>query len=95
MTYRVCADPPSRKELAQMLYELMASCDNDISGFMATAELVIKHPPNAHWLILMLATVNHNHRIFAKDYVRPKPLRNGKLVGKQVSALDGFFDGLP
>ena len=95
VTYRVCADPPNRKDLAQMLFDLMVACDNHVSGWQATAEVVLKNPPSGYWTILLIASIDSNHALFARDYVRPKPVRNGKPAGKYVSAFNGFFDGLP
>lgn len=97
--YRVCADPPSRKELASVLHNLMVNCDTvDPSvkaSFLSTAQLILKHPPSAHWTLLVIAAMDPDNALFARDYVKPKPLRDGKPPGQFVTIFDGFFDGLP
>ena len=50
---------------------------------------------NPSVLILMIASIDPDNAIFARDYVRPKVVRGGKPVGRQVSSFNGFFEGLP
>lgn len=101
VVYRVCADPPCRKELASILYDAMkrASLDNatqkERKAFHRTAEKVIKTPPAVNWMLICLSSIVPDHFVFARDYVKPKPVRNGKVVGKLVPAYAGFFEGLP
>ena len=64
-------------------------------GFLNTAALIFKSPPSVTWLLLVLSTIEPNHAIFAKDYVKPKVVRQGQAVGVVVPNIDDFFTGLP
>ena len=74
---RNCADMPSKKELATMLYEEMQNVRPKVQdeiqyAFANTAEMVLKHPPSQSWAVVMISTINQSHMIFAKDWQKPK-----------------------
>ena len=95
VVYRVCAEWPVKKELADMVYRVMQEHDlgNDLS-FRALAELVKAKPPSPEWTILLLSSLKANHVIFDKNYVRPKVVKAG-VGGRVIPNFGGFFDGLP
>ena len=100
LTVRLCADPPSKKDLAQILYKLMLDFSNMpeemLPAFHRTADLVLKHPPSPCWSLMLISTMDVNNRIFAKDYVKPKPQPKTSLFQQAVvPAFNGFFDNLP
>ena len=73
---RVCADPPARKDLANIVGDVMLNYRSlgeaqDII-FHRTANLIKKQPPAVHWLLQVLATIEPNHEIFNKNYRRPR-----------------------
>jgi len=45
------------------------------SSMLATAELVLKYPPNVDWMLVVMSQMAPGHAIFAKDYVAPKQER--------------------
>ena len=95
---RNCADQPNKKELAQILFDVMVSCtsvgEESQVGFFKTAELVLKHPPSPSWTITMIATIDPGNVIFSKDYVRPRyPTTSANAV--MVPSFGDFFEGLP
>ena len=99
---RNCVDPPPRGELARLVYEKMAatapSGDACFDGaFRRTAQELARKPPNTEWLLAMLSTMDPNHGIFAKDWVRPRVNRAAEYDGDtdMVENIDGWFDGLP
>ena len=98
-TYRVCAEPPNKKDLGEMLYFLMCSVHPDEESvrlsFRSTAELIRKNPPTITWQILVICTINPHHEIFGKNYLRPRILNPKRPSGHMVPNTNGFFDGLP
>ena len=100
---RNCVDPPSRVELAKMVFDSMSgtqpSGDPCFDGaFRRTASELLRKPPNTEWLLAMLSTMKPNHAIFAKDYVKPRNNRiaeSGTDYDNMVENIDGWFDGLP
>ena len=52
---RVCADPPSKKELAEIVGEVMLNYrslgEATDAAFKATAMLIKKNPPSVVWLL--------------------------------------------
>ena len=98
-TYRVCADPPGKRELADMVCEAIANM-NPVgepmdSQLLRTAPLIRKKPPSVHWLLLVLCTLNENHPIFDRSYVHPKATRAVAVGAGFVRNPNGFFDGMP
>lgn len=65
------------------------------SSFQRTAELIIERPPDAFFLLALLATMNPNHEIFRKDYVKPRAVRSAVNDSDYVDNPDDFFTGLP
>ena len=93
--YRVCADMPSKKELADILYRVMQEDEKgNIPAFRATAELVKAKPPSPEWLVLMIGSLKPDHAIFDKGYVKPKVFKAG-AASAIVQNFGGFFNGLP
>ena len=61
-----------------------------------TACRILKHPPKKDWMIRMLATVDPDNPVFAKDYVAPKYDYHGNEVGEKLTAMPAsFFENLP
>lgn len=59
--YRVCADVPPKKMLAEIVFNQMQSTNvpEDMrQAFQNTASLIMKNPPSTSWLLLVLATLN-------------------------------------
>ena len=52
---------------------------------------------NIEWLIIVLSTVNYDHRYFNKDYVptMEEKRKTDHIAPKFVNNDDGFFTGLP
>ena len=93
---KFCADPPKRKELAQILYKVMMNYpklgEPTDSGIKRTAKYIRKKPPQAQWMLLILSNLEPDHFLFAKSYVNPsKPL----AAMEQCESHDGFYEGLP
>ena len=99
---RNCVDPPSRVEVAKLVHKLMlksepsgnASFD---AAFKATAHEILGKPPNVEWLLAMVSTMEPTNALFAKDYVKPRIVRNADFERDtdMVDNADGWFDGLP
>ena len=98
---RNCADMPTKKELARILYDVMMLCtevSEDMRGpFMRTAELVLKYPPSSHWTLMMISTISTDNPIFSKNYVRPRfsAQSSFKSNAAMVPSFGDFFEGLP
>ena len=96
LTVKFCASPPKKKELAKILHGVMTSYrpigEPMDSGMRRTGKYIRKKPPQFNWMLLMLATLEPNHEIFAKNYQNPK-----KTVAEEqlVDGYDGFYDDLP
>ena len=41
------------------------------TAYAETAELVLKSPPSITWQLMILGTINPDHGVFAKDYIKP------------------------
>ena len=96
----MCADPPSRAALANMLANVMIAYPNleqNLSiSLQRTAHLVVKKPPSVHWQIMVLSTLDPDHAIFAKNYVKPTESKTKMLANKPlISNADNFFTDLP
>ena len=66
------------------------------TAYAETAELVLKSPPSIAWQLMILATINPDHGVFAKDFIKPQRARPASNVSAlSVPNVDGFFDGLP
>ena len=96
---KVCADPPTRRDLAQMLVEVLESMpplnDHRDQGMRNTAEYIRRVTPTAKWMITVLSNLKANHQIFDKDYVRPVLRPQMQQFAPMVDNEDHFFDGLP
>ena len=93
---KFCADPPKRKDLAQILYTVMTTYrklgEPADSGMKRTAKYIRRKPPQAQWMLLILSSLEPDHFLFAKSYVNPrKPL----AAQEQCDSYDGFYEGLP
>lgn len=64
------------------------------TGIKRTALLIKQKPPSVSWLIMILSSLDPNHEVFAKDYVRPKEEKQ-QYSSQMVYNPEGFFDGLP
>ena len=78
---RNCADPPKRpdivKALAKQMLESRGSVDgNLLEAYDATRERINRIPPSTFWLLQLLSTINPEHYLFAKDYVKPREVSN-------------------
>ena len=78
-TLKVCADPPRRIELALMVFDVIMHLnpmpEPFDTGIKRTALLIKQKPPSVNWMIMILSSLNPDHAIFAKNYVRPKEQR--------------------
>lgn len=98
---RNCVQPPCRFELAKLVSSkmILTGPTNEEpfdSSFRRTAEMIVEKPPSAPWLLALLSTMDPNHVIFNKDYVKPKPVRVSDQ--EDVCFVDNpndFFTGLP
>ena len=93
---KFCADPPVRKEIAQILYNVMMNYrklgEPADSGMKRTAKYIRRKPPQAQWMLLILGSLEPDHFLFAKDYVNP---RRPLAAQEQCDSHDGFYEGLP
>ena len=101
---RNCAEPPSKHDVAEILYSLMLNCNYDDmtakqrAAFIDTATRIRKTPPNIDFMLKIISTINPNHRLFAKDYKRPRVDARGNELPdseRQVNDPFGFLSGLP
>ena len=53
-----------------------------------------KHMPDADWMTKVLATLNFEHRFFAKDYMPRRLLKNQEEEDEYIDDEEGFFFGL-
>ena len=95
-----CAKPPSKKVVAGMLVAVMLNITEPkekVAGLKATADLILEHPPDVHWMLTCLAQMDSNHEVFGRDYVPPKPQKEFEAVIDlpNLDELQGFFAGLP
>ena len=95
-----CARRPTKKMLAVMLVAVMRNVTEPkekVEAIKATAELVLAHPPDMHWMLTCLAQIDANHEVFGRDYVPPKPVKEfeAEIDEPNLDALQGFFAGLP
>jgi hypothetical protein len=95
------ASKPSKIFIADLLVEKMSALPSqgdqklDLAIRM-TACRILKHPPKKDWMIRMLATVDPDNPVFAKDYVAPKYDYHGNEVGEKLTAMPAsFFENLP
>ena len=98
--YKMCADPPSKKQLARILAGVLAnyrSLGEPIdSGMRRTAKQIRKRPPNTNWMLLVLSSLHPGHEVFDKGYIKPARRQEEQFVASaMVDNEDGFFDGLP
>ena len=97
---RVCADPPSRKDLANIVGDVMLNYrslgEPHDTAFKSTAMLIKKQPPAVHWLLQVLATIDPGNVIFSKGYRKPSKQQQARQVEEtMISNADGFFSDLP
>ena len=94
-----CADPPSKKELAAILYRVMTTYrplgEPHDSGLRRTAKWVRKRPPNADWSLMVLATIDGDNEIFGRGYVHKRQKNADVEHAQAVDNADNFFDSLP
>ena len=104
-TLMMCADVPPRKDLAKMTAQTMLVEGRAIGetdpqtgmGIRRTAHLLLKakQPPNARWMLVVLATLNPMHPVFNKDYVFERKKAKAEAAEQRLDNSDGFFTGLP
>lgn len=98
--FRQCADCPSKQDLVAILLDVMRGHNSDDTGFRILFERtcleIEKRPPGIFWQLSIIATINPNHYLFAKDYVKPRvrPAERRVPAGC-IPNFNGFFDGLP
>ena len=96
---RQCADWPPKKELAEIVADVLLNCPNVPAEVEAavrnTDHLIRRKKPDAEWQLQLLAQFAPEHAIFAKDYVHPRRARCDAQQDFQVPNPDSFFDGLP
>ena len=101
LTIRNCADQPNKKDLAQILFEVMVTCrtvDQETQpAFLKTAELIMKHPPSPQWTLVIISTIDPGNVIFQKDYVKPRfqTAAMGNANSTMIPSFGDFFQGLP
>jgi hypothetical protein len=66
VTYRNCQEPPSKSVLAEMI-----AAEAEKRG--VKTGLTEQNLPEKSWLLLVLSTLNPEHRIFSKSYRPEKP----------------------
>ena len=99
---RVCADPPNKKILAEMLVLAMRRCMGQLAdgvaaqGMMRTADLIkVQRPPCKLWMLTVLGVIEPGHPIFDRNYVKPRRDLDLPTLDFSVANVGGFFDGLP
>lgn len=97
---KTCADPPTRKDLAVMLADVMENLNplgdwRDVA-IRKTAERVRLTTPTKQWMLLVLSSLHPGHEVFDKGYIKPARRQEEQFVASaMVDNEDGFFDGLP
>ena len=61
--------------------------------FKATCDRILKMPPSASFLLCLLGTLDPQHSVFGKGYI--KPLRRIQIKAAVQVQNDGFFNDLP
>ena len=96
---RQCADWPPKKELAEIVADVLLNCPNIPAEVEAavksTAHLIRKKKPDSEWQLQLLAQFAPEHELFSKNYVHPRRARNDAQQDFQVPNPNNFFDGLP
>ena len=59
-----------------------------------TALLIKQKLPSRDWLIKILSSINCEHEIFGKDYVKPREEKKQAFVPR-INNPDDFFSNLP
>ena len=95
--YKMCADPPSKKQLSRILAGVLANYrslgEPTDSGMKRTAKQIRKRPPSTNWMLLVLSNLDPANEVFAKGYVAPRKPKGNEAVF--IENQDDFFDGLP
>lgn len=96
--YRVCPDPPSRKQLAEILHGVLYGCaidEPEKTTVRNTADEILKRPPCIEWQLIILGTVDGGNDVFRKDY--HKPVRESEAFSATVNVdIDPeLFQGMP
>jgi len=97
---RACPRPPLKSLLISELHL-------ELNSFKEKRNTAIDetHQPDVDWLLIALATLNANHRYFAKNYV-PSVMETRKIFGNipdinitededELYIHDDFFDDIP
>jgi len=90
LVMRPCLYPPLKDQLQEFLLSEAALQAINL-GFDKT------HSPDKDWMIVVLATLNEKHPIFAKDYKPPETTVLAKkaiLSQVMIPNQNGFFQGL-
>ena len=58
---------------------------------LTTADRFLHHPPCKQYALTILYNLDPDHEIFAKDYVKPKPVRDVYSEDIQIADEDQFF----
>ena len=97
-TIKVCAYPPKKEELAQIVYDTILQQNNvaaDIKeSLKRTGKLIRKKKPHKDWMLLVLSQLDPNHRIFSKGHTKALAKKKRIVDEIQVPNPNGFFDGL-
>ena len=100
-----CIDPPTKTQLAEMLYESIemylktedALKDKEKQvAFHLTAAHFKETPPAKRYSVRFLALMDPNNAIFQKGYKRPpRPSKFKDLPKMTLPISNDFFEGLP
>ena len=79
---RQCADPPSKKVVAQECSRVLNLCPERVDdgsidfqeavAMRRTAKHLAKRPADVPWMLDLIATIQEGHEYFKKDYSKPK-----------------------
>ena len=104
--FKVCIDPPTKCQLAQMLHDaievylgLPEGKAMDIArqaAFRRTAQHFKEYPPAKRYSVGFLSFMDSDNAIFAKGYKRPpRPSKVKDLPKMTLPISPDFFEGLP
>ena len=93
-----CCDAPKKELISQainrQLIEFAQGSEitaKQKKAMLVTADRFLNHPPCKNYALTILYNLDPDHEIFAKDYVKPKPVREVYVEEIQINDEEQFF----
>ena len=86
-----CIDPPTIEALAAFLQEELKKKNRSLGHYLTLPSAKL---PDKKWMIMVLSTLEPNHKIFGKKYRPPAPASKEETT-VYISNHDNLFDDLP